>query len=284
MTLTVRIDSLNDFCDLTKPKNDEQITAISTFLERFKETSWQACPLTRLDKSKITMSIPLAFLCLLMTHPQEALCTREKQILKEAKSFEKKTQFFLATPGGSLLFIAALICGIAGGASYYYGVNQPQLEAYKTAVLMGLAATIGAVASNFLGFYITGTLPHHASEADNKEQNMWDDFLVLKTKPAAYQLLEWYSPRTRDGETTDQKQARRQLAYDLVSTISFNDVIAYYKTRATQLEKIDIAFRNLLEAKEIIEMQKSTDESGCLRPAPLSSELSVAARLLGYFQ
>lgn len=270
----------SQFCDLTSSLNKSK--RIESFLEDFHVRVWKKCEETRFDPKKIVCNIPLAFLFRLTHEPKSALCTKEMAILKKTKQLEKQTRFFLNTPGFALISLAALVSAVAGGAGYYYGVKGGDLSVVSMALLVGLGTLVGAFASNALGFYITGTLPNNASEAENAEQNMWDDFAQLKTKPAAYQLLEWYCPKKQERESEDLFQARRQVALYFIEKMDIEKIVPVYKSIATQSEKIDIAFRYLEEAVDLISKQKSFEETACI-PDVNPGELRLAARLLNYF-
>jgi hypothetical protein len=266
------------FCDLTQ-RIDSQDEKIVQFLEAFKVATWNTKTIEGIDKTRLVISLPLAFLTLLHESSDLVLSTQEREILRVAKSFEKKTKFYLSVPGYCFLALAAFMSSVAGGAGYYYGVKTPDIDPRNMAVLMGLATLVGALSSNLMGFYFTGTLPNDASEAENAEQNMWDDFAILKTKPAAYQLIEWYSPKLKSGESVEAFLTRRQIAHYFVETLKLQDVICQYKLRATQNEKIDVAFRYLFEAQAIIRHERLNPS----KDYPIAGELKIAGQVLGYF-
>lgn len=291
MSLSISVSRVvpekSHFPDLTVKGADTRSEKVASFIERFKHTAWRQLSFPGVsfdEKTLIHITLPLVFLTTLVSTPLEGLSFQEESILKASKSFEKKTRFFLATPGGLILVAAALASTAASALGYYYGIKPPQdLELSQMVALIALAAGVGAIASNMLGFYITGTLPNNASEADNKEQNMWDMFRVLKTEPTAYQLLEWFSPVARRDESPQQFEARRKLAKAFVTNLDIDRVVLSYKTIATQPEKIDEAFRPLYVIKELIESQIKHEMLETKVYIPLSGNLAVAAKLLGYF-
>lgn len=269
---------------LSLDRRDEKILAITS---RIKDTDWNRFKSEDreflIDKSLIQVNLELCVLECLRNDPLSTLSEVEERHLLETKKYEKKTQFFLSYPGGLFLSLAALACGIAGGSGYYYGVKQPNLDPTQVAVLIGVATLVGALASNLLGFYITGTLPHYASNADNVEQNIWEKFAVCKIKPAAYQLLQWFSPELKTAETLDAFNARRGLAVCYAMTLKLDRIVGQFKTQSTQMEKIDVAFSYLYEAISLIKLQQA-HESGQLGLNPICGELSFAAKMMGYFR
>jgi len=273
------------FCDLVPVSHaHENQEKIRLFLEKFRAKFWENPPIQEISPAFIATNIPLAFLAALITKPLEALSANEKAILYPSKNFEKKTLFYLNHPGAAMLVVAGVACGIINGLSFYYGVNQSSVDSVNMAIMLGVAAAVATVASNMLGFYITGTLPHNASEAENKEQNMWDDFAILKTKPAAYQLLNWFSPVKGESESEEKFIARRKLADYFITHLAFDEIIDSYKKLATQHEKIDIAFRPLLEIKDIIEAQKKHEISHEMVFLPIQGDFVFLAKLIGYFK
>ena len=283
ITIKVHPDPI-PFVDLTE-QSEARIGKITRYLGEFSRVfSETPCASYPFDKSKVIVTLPLAFLWNLVHSPQRALSFREESILKLSKSYEKKTNFYLNTPGAVILMLPALAGGVAAALGFYYGVNQTTIDPVKMAVIFGVATFISGYVSNMLGFYITGTLPDKKSDADNAEQNMWDDFARLKTKPAAYQLIQWFSPKTLLGETLEQKTARRQLARAFFQHLDLPKIIGFFKTLSTQQEKVDIAFRDLYDAKEIIEEQMSLEASPGIETTPVlwKGDLHAACSSLGY--
>ena len=286
MGLSIEVISSDDyFCDLVPVSHaHENQEKIRHFLEKFRTKFWESPPIQEISPSLITTNIPLAFLATLISKPIEALSANEKAILYPSKNYEKKTLFYLNPPGVAMLVAAGVACGIISGFSFYYGVNQSSMDPIIMSTMLGVAAAVASVASNMLGFYITGTLTHNASEAENKEQNMWDDFAILKTKPAAYQLLNWFNPIQAESETEENFKARRKLADYFITHLAFDEIIDSYKKLATQHEKIDIAFRPLLEIKDIIEAQKKHEISHEMVFLPIQGDFVFSAKLIGYFK
>lgn len=274
------------FCELSLSldRRDERILSVTS---RVKETSWNLFQigesLVTIDKSLVPVNLELCVLESLRTDPLSTLSHQEEKHLLKTKQFEKKTKFFLSCPGGVILTFAALLTAAGGGIGYYYGVEKPPRDSKELAFCMALAALVGALASNLFGFYITGTLPHKASNADNTEQNIWEKFSVCKIKPAAYQLIQWFSPEVKSTETLAVFEARRQLALAYAITLKLDDIVTEFKHHSTQAEKIDVAFSHLYEAISLIKMQQA-HESGSLDFHPISGELTFAAKMMGYFR
>lgn len=274
------------FCDLSLSL-DGHNKKILSMTSRIKDTSWYQFHIegrdVLIDHRLIGINLELCVLESLRQDPLSALSEQEQKHLFKTKQFEKKTQFFLSSPGGIALTGAAVLSAFSGGLGYYYGIKQPSMDPVELAALFASAAFIASFASNLLGFYITGTLPHNASNADNTEQNIWEKFAVCKIKPAAYQLLQWYSPEKKTLESESSFEARRALASAYASCLKLDDIVAEFKLNATQAEKIDVAFSDLYEAVSLIKMQK-LQEAGQLDLMPISGQLSFTAKMLGYFR
>jgi hypothetical protein len=257
---------------------------VAVCVDERTEPFWSAMPKNRgIESSTISVSVSHLFLASMIQEPKSALSDSEIKILKATKSFEKKTQFYLSYPGAAMIITAAVASAVAGGASFYYGVNQAPLDSLQVASYMGLSTLVGSLASNMLSFYITGTLPNNASEAENKEQNMWDAFTRLKAEPAAYQLIEWYSPLPTASGSQRGWSSRRQIAQVFVESLNFEHVIAAYKSMGTQHEKIELAFRALYEAKLLIEAQRAFEQDrATVRPSVTG--LMTHALIFGYFK
>lgn len=274
------------FCELSLSldRRDERILSVTS---RVKDTSWNLFKIGEssitIDKSLIPVNLELCVLESLRVDPLSTLSLQEEKHLLKTKQFEKKTKFFLSFPGGVLITVAALLSATGGGIGYYYGVEKPPKDSKELAVCMALAALVGALASNLLGFYITGTLPHNASNADNTEQNIWEKFSVCKIKPAAYQIIQWFSPEVKSTESLEIFEARRQLALAYALTLKLDDIVTEFKHYSTQAEKIDVAFSHLYEAISLIKMQQA-HELGQLGYNPISGELTFAAKMMGYFR
>ena len=286
-SIEVRVVPHRDyFCDLSLSldRRDEKVLQVTN---RLKLTSWNDFVIGErvisVDKSIIPITLELAVLEALRHDPLSILSEKEERVLEHTKSFETKTKFYLGKPGASMLLVAALLSAFAGGMGYYYGVKMPEVDPIALASMFALATLVGAVASNFLGFYITGILPHQASNADNAEQNMWEKVALCKIKPAAYQMLAWYSPELKPLETVNAMAARRLLALCYADTLKLDEIVSEFKAKATQPEKIDVAFGYLYEAFSLIKMQQSF-EAGALGLSPISGEMSFVAKMLGYFR
>jgi hypothetical protein len=286
LSSVVVVPERRHFCELSLSldRRDEKILSVTS---RIKDTNWNIfqigdSPLL-IDKAFIPVNLELCVLESLRKDPMSTLSEQEERHLLTTKRFEKKTKFFLSVSGGVILTCAAMLSAAAGGLGYYYGVRQPAMDPADLAVLFAVATLVGAVASNLLGFYITGTLPHHASNADNTEQNIWEKFSVCKIKPAAYQLLHWFSPDIKLSESRDVFEARRSLALAYAFSLKLDDIVAEFKLFATQNEKIDVAFSHLYEAISLIKMQQAF-ESGQVGLNPICGELSFAAKMMGYFR
>lgn len=265
---------------------EESDAKILTLIEKLKTTSWHHFSIEgksiEIDKTYIKMNLELCVLESLRTDPLSTLSFQEEKDLLKAKMFEKQTQFFLSYQGALILSLAAVLSGISGGAGYYYGVKAPAIDPLQLAILFGIASLVGALASNLLGFYITGSLPHNASNANNIEQNIWEKFAICKIQPAAYQLLQWYSPKKGVLETDEAFKARRMLALAYLRTLKLDEIVSTFKASSTQKEKVEAAFSSLYEAMSLITMQLRYAK-GSRHLSPISGPLSFVAKQLGYF-
>lgn len=285
LSTSITISPRPYFCELSLSL-DRHGENMSSIISRIAQTAWHSFSLegrtVLIDKRYICINLELCVLECLRHDPLSTLSEQEHKHLLTSKEFERKTKFFLSSPGGIALTLAAILSAAAGGLGYYYGIKQPSMDPVDLAALFAAAAFVGSFASNLLGFYITGTLPNNASNADNTEQNIWEKFTVCKIKPAAYQLLEWFSPKRKSSETEDSFIARRNLAQAYASSLKLDDIVTTFKLSATQPEKIDVAFSYLYEAISLIKMQQR-HEVERLDIYPISGELSFTAKMLGYF-